>query len=86
MTKQDRAHKRKKIQHAAEVHLWAIAKDLMGLLKEPAYTEEFKEQEIGKAIRAAYVEGRNTQSKVSHEYTMESFDSQLSSMRERMNP
>lgn len=69
--------KDEQIKIRGETLLWALARDLRSVIDEPRHSMQFRDQEIGRAIREAYIAGMNVEGKLSNERSLRHFDEQM---------
>lgn len=78
--------KKKQLQHDGELSLWAIHRDVTAIVFNENFSPEFKAHELGNAIRSAYLLGINTDRKINHERSIESFRKSMEEITRDMRP
>lgn len=78
--------KKIQIKHDGELHLWAIHRDVTAIVFNNDFSDEFKKQEIGNAIRAAYLLGTNTERRLDQQRHTENFHRSMEEITRSMEP
>lgn len=76
--------KKTQLKHDGELHLWAIHRDVTAIVFNDDFSDEFKQQELGNAIRAAYLLGTSTERKISQQRRTEHFRARMDEITRHM--